>query len=255
VTDLGWLDRFVSHDSGHPLWDAVHRAHGLAFASDGRSLLAVDDPAATFDGPAFAGVGAIFRGDDAAGRHERLSRLLVEETPADAAPADLLDLWAWLDRVERVQCDSCRRIRAFYELGDSDPVGVCPECDGRGWFYTMFEPDDPKTVVTILGLPFDRNRLAWWLPGELWDVCGGRTACRVFPSGAAAMQSVTFVGRGWRLVCASLKRESNPRQYREYRLGCGAWWSHRHDAKAVAAAEDWAQERGMSPGSLWGASP
>ena len=37
-----WLDRFVSHDSGHSLWDAVHRAHGLAFASDGRSLLAVD---------------------------------------------------------------------------------------------------------------------------------------------------------------------------------------------------------------------
>lgn len=250
---LKWLNRYVRPDSGNPLWETVHRACGVAFVSDSRSLLVADDPAATFAPPEFAGVGSLFRGDEGAKRHEILTRALIENPPDDAIHADLFDLWLWLDRVERVPCGDCNgtgRYRAYHGP-DAFP---CLECNGEGWFPVCADPDDPQNTVSLLGLPFDRNRLAWWLPGELADVCGGRTECRVFVFTHGAVPSLAIVGRGWRLICASLNRDMNPQSYRTYLLGAGVWWSQRRDRIATLAADDWAQERGLQAGELWGCS-
>lgn len=242
---MTWMDRYTLPDST-PLWSAVHRGDGRAVVTDGRTLLAVDDPAATF---AQLELPAGNPGVSPAAR-----RLLAEPPPADAMWTDLGDLWLWLDRVERERCRACGGTGNAIQ---SDP-GVhpprfvaCEECDARGWHLSVPAAPDADTVM-VCGRHLDRNRVAWWLAGEL---AGHGDHCRVWPTHTGMMPAATFAGDHWRLVVAAMSPEIHRGRYRAYHPGLGLWWVERRCGTARCAARDWAQDRGIDPLDVFGERP
>lgn len=249
MASLDWLDRYLLPDCGYAAWDRVHRGDGRAVATDGRCILAVDDPAATF-----AELDVPFgtaHGFDPADANRTLRGLLAEPAPADADVTDLGDLWAWVGHLWRERCPACLGTGSFLGMGPDDPP--CEECDGRRWVFPLPPWDRPDAdTVTARGLPLDRNRLAWWLAGELGDY-GAAPVC-VWRSASAGLKSpaVAFAGPCWRLVVAASDRDVHPARYRTYLPGAGQWWERRLEPVARWAAEDWARERGADGYDLFG---
>jgi hypothetical protein len=233
---MTWLARYTTPDSGRPLWEAVHAAPGgWACVTDGRCLLGAKRRADPARPPLLPVPGD--KGKDV------VARLLNAPVPDDAAGSTLADLWLWLDHVALLRCPACRP----FERDARDPeVMFCSECDGRRWVFPVPDPADADTVRAC-GKPLDRNRLAWWLAGELGDIA---PAVRVFP--AAGLDAVTFDGGRWRLVVMALKADVHPGVYRAYTPGAGQWWHLRRDPVSRLVARDWCEERGLGVADLYG---
>jgi hypothetical protein len=95
-----WLNRYLKPDVGNAIYAQVWQGNMQSVVTCGSHLLAVDDPAATFDALRITGVGNIDHGP-------AISKLLTRPTPDTAMTTTLGDLWAWLDRVERHLCPDC----------------------------------------------------------------------------------------------------------------------------------------------------
>lgn len=223
-----WLDRYLTPDSGAPAWESVHHAPGgWAFVTDERSFLAVRaDPRPDWRSlELHPGL-----------RVAVTLHLLEAPPPADAARTTLADLWAWLDCLTRTRCEVCE--------GTSLP---CPDCDDRGW-YVGVPSGQCRNVVCFGGHPFDRDRLVWWLPGELPD---GPCDLWLEPLGRDNGPVWLAAGDGWRAGTAALYRKP-PGRCRAYHPGAGGWWPYRNDPVSRLAATDWAQDRDIDPFDLVG---
>jgi hypothetical protein len=230
---VNWLERYTTPDSFVPAWGSVHRGLGRRLVTDSRSLLTIDDPAATLAPLELPGVKP--------GNRKFLDAILAEKTPADALVADLSDLWAWLDRVERERCPACTVLPL-------PPGAGCEECDGRRWVFPWREAGVDSVI--LCGLHLDRNRLAWWLAAELEPI-GSRVA--LWASTAGSVASLAIDGGGWRLVVSALLEEYQRPGNRAYLPGAGAWWTCRRCPVARLSAADWAMDRGADPAGVFGA--
>jgi hypothetical protein len=166
-----------------------------------------------------------------------VTKLLGEAVPDDAMVTDLPDLWLWLDHLKLDRCPECEG-RSVLDQHD-----VCLGCDNEGWIFPGH--DDPfADVVTILGHHLDRNRLAWWLPGDLADVDSGPVA--MWPTTSSKIGAVVFDGGAWRLAIAALDPKVHAgRRYRGYAPSAGLWWHHRGDSVAQMMAPDYFSDRGF----------
>lgn len=234
---MNWMERYASPEDASCLCRHVHRGGGVSLVTDTRCLLVADDPAATFDDlaidPKAAPVVTAFR---------------YAAPPTDALWADLYDLWRWLDRVERLVCPGCRGTGHYGPLGEGGEAFTCSECDGNRWVFPVPDRPDGDTVV-VCGRHLDRNRVAWWLAGELADL---GTACRAWAvEGAAGVPAVMIAGERWRLVVSSMRPETHRGRHRSYHPGAGTWWASRRCETSQCASIDWAQEQGVDPGALF----
>lgn len=236
---LTWLNRYTLPDSGRHLWEHVHSHHGRAVVTDGRCMLAVDDPGASF-GPLAEAVRLSPRVV-----LDRVTAFLDHPAPADASHTTLSDLWFWLDRLERMQCPACRPFRR----GDPERE-FCSGCDGDGWVFPWRDSADKDTGV-VAGVHLDRNRLCWWLAGELEGFGAAVRYWRHKAHAAMSQPAVVFDGGGWRLAVMSLDPTFHPGRYREYLPGAGVWWHHRRDGVARCAAADYYAERGIEADNLF----
>lgn len=234
--NLDWLERYTIPDSGIPEWASIHYGDGLAVVTDSRCLLAVPAPDEWTPLAPFSG--------KKADRNVALRAMLREPPPASAMVTDLMDLWRWLDHLEREACPQCRGSVSGRHTED----GFCAVCDGQGWLTPFREPDAPDTL-TVCGVPVDPWRLCWWLAGELEEY---GTRCCVWLTGTAKVPTVVIAGDSWRLLCASLDREMNPSRHRAYLPGAGLWWQYRRCPVSRLTAADWAAERGADVFDLFG---
>jgi hypothetical protein len=255
MTDLAWVNRYTVPETPMGL---AHLGWGCRVVTDARCILSVADPSAPFEEP------QVFFGDPekpesfevAKRKNTVIWSLIQERVPPDAGQTTLNDLWLWLDRIERRACAWCSGTGDGTFLTNGGEVLVtsagvaCGECEGKGWYFPEPYPQLDADPVTVCGYPLDRNRLSWWLAGELQE---HGTEVRFWATSAApAAVAVVFDNPQWRLVCSSKHRDAHPARYRTYLPGCGQWWQHRYDPVARMAATDWAMERGADYYDLFG---
>lgn len=233
---LTWMNRYTMPEFT-ALSASIRDGYGKRFVTDGRGLLVVDDPEANAGPPK-----NVFTGSKRDLHHAALCRAITNDTPESAAVGNLMDFWAWLDGFGLVWCPEFH-----YEFHSE----LCHLCEGNNWFHTSAED---RSVISIGGLPFDRDMVAWWMPSELLDIADGDGSFRYWLWESRGTSCVSFVGRGWRVVIASLMKERFTDRYREYVLGCGPLWMNRNDIGARAAYVDWVQEQGYDELAAFGQS-
>jgi hypothetical protein len=253
---VNWLNRYLKPDVGNAIYSQVWQGNGQSVVTCGSHLLAVDDPAATFDALRVTGVGNIDHGS-------AISQLLTRPTPDTAMVTTLGDLWAWLDRVERHLCPGCVKghypihyteggmIYPFgpYEIIDWRREIICETCDGNLWVFPYVESGPKPDVVCFGRCVFDRNALAWWLPAELGDA---QQLVRIWVTPTGRSHILIVQGSVWKLLTVEMQAEKYRGRYRTYYPGAGLWWTHRRDPVAMLTAQDWCQEKGYDYWQMMG---
>lgn len=243
---LQWLNRYCDQESTRDRSQRPFQLAGHRCATDEYSLIAVRNNGRD-DNPGSGRVLDLIRG------------MLREEPLPPVMTTTLADLWLWLDRLERDVCPCTEYFRDY-----PGPLPHCPACNGDGWVLPAYDrpwantqTPDPSAayrkicpVGTFFGLPVDLNRLLWWLPADLEDVEPDRSV-RIWVSAWGRGPAVTFAGKSWRVVQASMSREIYTDQYREYVPGAGQWWHQRRDPVAVAISRDWCEENGHDYAAVW----
>ena len=252
-----WLRRYTSAESVYVCERRVWQVGGLLVATDSKGAVCVE-------GAGGADLAAGERGDakkDAWIRN--MVEVVGEARRPDAVATTLGDLWAWLDRVEREVCPACAGagVAPGYDPVTrcyTGPTCVCDDCDGRRWVWPWH--DDDRDTVTLCGLQFDRNMLAWWLAAEL-GAPEAPVCYQVTPGRPGGADRLTLFGAGWKVITSPFAADSpgnrRGKTYRTYAPGAGGWWQARRQfAPDVHPGTDWfVEERGFEPGdfaAMWG---